>query len=67
MLPGNSRKPAYCTLGYSSSQAWNADQSLLPIAKLLHDAITTGNDTWRLVEKNSEDGEYTRQQIQTPP
>ena len=32
MLPGVSCKPAYCTHRYSSSQAWNADQSLLLIA-----------------------------------
>jgi hypothetical protein len=32
MLPGISCKPAYCTHRYSSSQAWNADQSLLLIA-----------------------------------
>jgi hypothetical protein len=32
MLPGISCKPAYCTHHYSSSQAWNADQSLLLIA-----------------------------------
>ncbi len=31
MLPGMSCKPAYCTHRYSSSQAWNADQSLLLI------------------------------------
>lgn len=35
--------------------------------QLLHDALTTGDDTWLLLERNSEDGEYTRQQIQTPP
>jgi hypothetical protein len=32
MLPGISCKPAYCTHRYSSSRAWNADQSLLLIA-----------------------------------
>ena len=32
MLPGISCKSAYCTHRYSSSQAWNADQSLLLIA-----------------------------------
>jgi hypothetical protein len=32
ILPGISCKPAYCTHRYSSSQAWNADQSLLLIA-----------------------------------
>jgi hypothetical protein len=32
MLPGISCKPTYCTHRYSSSQAWNADQSLLLIA-----------------------------------
>lgn len=32
MLPGVYCKPAYCTHRYSSSQAWNADQSLLVIA-----------------------------------
>src|SRR4030081_2818409 len=32
MLPGISCKPAYCTHRYSSSQSWNADQSLLLIA-----------------------------------
>jgi hypothetical protein len=32
MLPGISCKPAYCTHRYSSSQVWNADQSLLLIA-----------------------------------
>jgi hypothetical protein len=32
ILPGTSCKPAYCTHRYSSSQAWNADQSLLLIA-----------------------------------
>jgi hypothetical protein len=32
MLPGISCKPTYCTHRYSSSQAWNADQSLLVIA-----------------------------------
>jgi hypothetical protein len=32
MLPGIDCKPAYCTHRYSSSQAWNADQSLLLIA-----------------------------------
>ena len=31
ILPGTSCKPAYCTHRYSSSQAWNADQSLLLI------------------------------------
>ena len=29
MLPGIFCKPAYCAHRYSSSQAWNADQSLL--------------------------------------
>ena len=32
MLPGVSCKLAYCTHRFSSSQAWNADQSLLLIA-----------------------------------
>jgi hypothetical protein len=32
MLPGIFSKLAYCTHRYSSSQAWNADQSLLLIA-----------------------------------
>ena len=32
ILPGVSCGPAYCTHRYSSSQAWNADQSLLVIA-----------------------------------
>ena len=31
ILPGVSCGPAYCTHRYSSSQAWNADQSLLAI------------------------------------
>jgi hypothetical protein len=31
MLPGVACKPTYCTHRYSSSQAWNADQSLLVI------------------------------------
>src|SRR5882757_10756130 len=33
----------------------------------LHDALPTGDDRVLLLERNSEDGEYTRQQIQTPP
>ncbi len=32
MLPGIFCKPTYCTHRYSSSRAWNADQSLLLIA-----------------------------------
>ncbi|HLJ00663.1 MAG TPA: hypothetical protein VKT76_13175 [Bradyrhizobium sp.] len=32
ILPGTSCKQAYCTHHYSSSQAWNADQSLLVIS-----------------------------------
>jgi hypothetical protein len=35
--------------------------------QLLHDALTTGYDTLLLLERNSKEGQYTRQQIQPPP
>ena len=41
--------------------------AVLEREQLLPDALTTGDDSWLLPEKNSEAGEYTRQQIQAPP
>jgi hypothetical protein len=50
---GTSCGPAYCTHRYSSSQAWNADQSLLLIANGCHGFCFLDGQTYRPLFRRS--------------